>query len=182
MIEQRTSILLITGPVGVGKSVVADAIFEMLRQTSAPVALINFDELTYASPLRNDPYGTKLGLKNLHSIWENYVEAGVNNLIIPYVIEDQAGIEHFRGSIPGSSITVVRLDASIETLHKRLRGRQLGGDLEWHLQRAVELSDTFKTSDMEEIVVNTEGITIDQAAEKVLSHWDAITERHLSLG
>jgi len=162
-------ILLITGPVGVGKSTVADEVFEILRKTSTPIALVNFDELTYASPLNNDPHGTKLGLKNLSAIWQNYYSLGIRNLIIPYVIEDQEEIERFRSSAPGSVISVVRLSASTKTLHERLRARQLGGSLEWHLERADELNSLYANNNLGNIIINTDNKTIHAVAEEVIS-------------
>jgi adenylylsulfate kinase-like enzyme len=169
--QEKPSLLLITGPTGVGKSVVADEVFEILRRASIPIALINFDELTYASPLSNDPYGTKLGLKNLRAVWPNYVEAGINSLIIPYVVESQQDIDNFRGSIPNADVLVVRLTASITTLEERLRSRPMGGSLEWHLIRAQELTDHYAGNNIGDIVIDTNNRTIYQVAEEVITKW-----------
>ncbi len=48
--KPTTSVLIITGTVGVGKSSVANEVFEVLQRTSQPVALINLDEFGYVSP------------------------------------------------------------------------------------------------------------------------------------
>lgn len=169
--QENPSILLITGPTGVGKSVVADEVFEILRKTSSPIALINFDELTYASPLADDAYGTKLGLKNLRTMWPNYIEAGIKSLIIPYVIENQQDIDNFRDSVPNADILVIRLTASMQVLDDRLRNRPMGGSLEWHLNRAQELTDHYARNDIGDIVIDTDSKTIRQVAEEVVARW-----------
>ena len=75
---QKVPLLLITGTVGVGKSSVADEVFEILKARGNPVALINLDELGYAHPKpEDDPYQLRLRLKNLAAVWPNYCEIGV---------------------------------------------------------------------------------------------------------
>ncbi len=170
--HENASILLVTGPVGVGKSSVADEVFEILRRTSASVALINFDELTYASPRsKDDPYGTKLGLKNLSAIWPNYIEAGIDNFIIPYVVETKRDIDRFGASISGADVWVVRLAASIGVLRERLRNRPMGGSLEWHLNRAAELNDLYAASGIGDLVIDTDNKTIRAIADEVIQSW-----------
>ena len=169
--REKASLLLFTGPTGVGKSVVADEVFEILRKTSTPIALVNFDELTYASPLADDPHGTKLGLKNLRTMWPNYVEAGANKLIIPYVIESQQDIDNLRASVPNADIFVVRLAASMAALEDRLRNRPMGGSLEWHLSRAQELTNHYTNNNIGDIVIDTDNKTIHEVAEEVIAKW-----------
>lgn len=170
--QTPSSLLLITGPVGVGKSAVADEVFELLRKTPVRVALVNFDELTYVSPRPdNDKYGTRVGLKSLAAIWENYRQIGARNLTIPYVFETQEGIDRFATAVPDCRVTTVRLTADINTLKDRLSQRPMGGDLEWHLQRSEELSNHYATSDIGDAIINTEDKTIREVAEEVIDCW-----------
>lgn len=173
--QEKASLLLITGPTGVGKSVVADEVFEILRKTSTPIALINFDELTYASPLADDPHGTKLGLKNLRAMWPNYVEVGANKLIIPYVIESQQDIDNFRANVSNADILAIRLTASAAILEDRLRNRPMGGSLEWHLARAQELTNHYASNNISDIVIDTDNKTIHEVAEEVIAKWSPST-------
>lgn len=125
--QTKTPVLLITGTIGVGKSSVADEVFEILKEQLLPVALINLDEFGYAYPHPNDdPLNFRLRLKNLASVWINYKEAGVSGLIIPFVIKDQAQLDHFHQAIPGAQLFVVRLDAPLAVLEERIRNRPMG--------------------------------------------------------
>jgi len=60
-------------------------------------------------------------------LWWNVVET-----------RDQRG--EYERAIPNAAIQIVRLTASLSTLHQRLAGRESGGSLEWHQHRAAELT------------------------------------------
>lgn len=182
MTLQNISLLLTTGTIGVGKTSVADEMFEILSKQAQPVALINLDELGYANPRpEDDPLNKQLRLKNLASIWPNYIEAGVKFAIVPYVIENHEELEEFCKTVPGAQVSVVLLNASGSILEKRIRNRLMGGSLEWNLNRAQELDDILKKANIEDVVVNTEDKTIPQAAEEVIVEWKKlITNRNLA--
>lgn len=165
-------LLLITGTVGVGKSSVADEVFEILKAQSKPVALINLDELGYAQPTpQDDLFNTRLRLKNLSAVWPNYRDAGVEALIIPYVVENGEGIERFRKAIPNADIFVVRLDAPQTILEERILNRPMGGNNEWHIKRASELAVTLQQSGVEDAVIDTQDKTISEVAKEVIAKW-----------
>lgn len=168
----KASILFITGTVGVGKSSVADEVFEILKAQAKPVALINVDELGYAYPHpQDDPFHTRLRLKNLTAIWPNYREAGVKALIIPYVIESRKSLERFSEAVPNADIFVVRLDAPLPVLEDRIRNRPLGGDEEWHIKRAAELAAILEQTGVADVTIDTERKTISEVAQEVIAKW-----------
>lgn len=168
----KVPLLLITGTVGVGKSSVADEVFEILKAQAKPIALINVDELGYAYPYpQDDPFHTRLRLKNLAAIWPNYYEAGVKALIIPYVIESRNSLERFREAIPSADIFVVRLDAPLPVLEDRIRNRPMGGDEEWHIKRAAELAATIEKVGVENMAIDTEHKSIAEVAQEVIAKW-----------
>lgn len=170
--DEKVHLLIITGPVGVGKTAVGDEVFEILKSEMQPISLVNLDELGYVYPkAADDPYGTHIGLKNLGVIWTNYVELGAKRLIIPYVVETLKGIERFHKIIPHAHITTVRLDATVATLHQRLSNRPMGGSLEWHLNRAVELVSVFERSQIGDLVIDTNDKTVSEIAREILSGW-----------
>lgn len=168
----KVPLLLITGTVGVGKSSVADEVFEILKAQSKPVALINLDEFGYAYPTpQGDPFHMRLRLKNLAAVWPNYQEAGVKALIIPYVIAGRESIERFHESIPNADIFVVRLDAPQAVLEERIRNRPMGGGEEWHIKRAAELTAILERAGVEDIMVDTEHKTITEVAREIITKW-----------
>jgi len=150
--------IIVTGPVGVGKSTVAEAMGYELLAAKVPHANVDFDQLTacYPRPVDDQPWGTKLGLANLAAMWTNYEAAGARRLIIARVIESRAELEGFRQAVPGAEILVVRLRATPATLQARVRTRGPWWDMEWHLARAVELAAQMDAQPMEDLLVETD--------------------------
>lgn len=172
--SQKISILLITGTVGVGKTSVADEVYEILKHKNDPVALINIDELGYAVPHPDDDrFNIRLQLKNLSAIWPNYSELGVESLIVPCVIENKGDVEHFRNMLPSSDIFVVRLTASLSTVEDRIKGRLMGGSLDWHLKRAQELEEIFEHQSFEDVLISNEAKMITEVANEVIAAWSS---------
>lgn len=177
----RTQILVITGTVGVGKSSVADEVYEILKKQSAHLALINLDELGYTGTApKDDPFNINLRFKNLQAIWKNYEEAGTKGVIIPFVVEHRQSIKRFTQAIPNADIHVIRLDAPIDVVKERIRKRPMGGSLEWHLKRAAELAQILKHNKPEDIVIETVGKSISDVAKEIIKSWDNLKHEQFS--
>jgi chloramphenicol 3-O-phosphotransferase len=162
-------ILLLTGPVGVGKTSVAMAISELLNERGEPHAVIDQDWLRWCHPSpSHDPFHIQLGLRNLAAVWANYRSAGAARLILADVVEARADLEAYRGAIPGAAIILVRLHAALPTLHARLAVREAGASLHWHQQRAGELIVQMERDALEDLRVDTEGKPIEEIAAEVL--------------
>jgi len=170
------SILIITGPVGAGKTTIAESLFDLLSENKTPCAVIDFDWLTaaYPPPL-NDRFNFYLGIANLRSILPNYLSMGIKIFIIPTVVESKEEIEKFKELINETDIFVIRLSGELATLHKRLDKRETGKMLNWHKKRAKELIDLFADKQLENIIVDTENKSIDSITEEVLKVWPGST-------
>jgi molybdopterin-guanine dinucleotide biosynthesis protein len=162
--------ILVTGPVGVGKTTLIAEMSAVLGEAQVPHAAVDFDHLTasFPRPASDDQWGTQLGFANLAAIWRNYQAAGARRLLIARVIEARPELEGFRTAVPGAEITVVRLRASLATLHTRLRGRGQGSGLQWHLDRAVELGPQMDESPVEDLLVQTEDRDPTTMAREIL--------------
>ncbi len=169
----RVSVLIVTGPVGVGKTKTSDEVSKLLTDQGVRNAVIDMDALRWAYPRpEGDPFNAKFGIINLRTVWPNYQVFGVTHLIIPNVIETQSGIEEIASVIPDCVVFTVRLSATDETLRIRLQGREIGKSLEWHENRAVELNAHFSNNEVADVVIDTDGVAVDRVARMVLDRWD----------
>lgn len=166
----RVPTILVTGPVGVGKTTLIDAMSGLLRGADVPHATVDFDQLTACYPRSpdDDGWGTKLGLTNLAALWRNYSALGADRLLIARVIEDRGELDGYRGAVPAAEIVVVRLRASAGTLQQRVRSRGEGRGMQWHLDRAVELATIMEEQRVEDFVVETEGRQPGELARETL--------------
>ena len=161
--------IIVTGPVGVGKSTVAEAMGYLLLAAKVPHANVDFDQLTAGPrPTDDDVWGTKLGLSNLGAIWKNYQLAGARRLIIARVIESRSELDGFRQAVPGADIVLVRLRAAAETLQARVRRRGPWRDMEWHLKRSVELGAQLDAQPFEDVLIETDDRDVTAVARDVL--------------
>lgn len=174
MEKHKIPVLIIIGPVGVGKTTVSDAVSEILIERSIPHAVIDLDNLRYAFPRPSkDPFHAELGYKNLAAVWKNYKDVGVTFIVIPNVLEERSDEEKIKEAIPGAKVTVVRLRAPIETIHNRLKTREKSEkSLNWHLNRAAQLNDQLEQSKIEDFVVDIDDKAPSEIAKEILSRFD----------
>ena len=166
----RVPVLLITGPVGVGKTTVALEVSALLERAGVPHACADMDSLRWCYPSpSHDPFRVALGLQNLAAVWANCRAAGAERLVLAGVVESRDELAGYRTAVPGATILVVRLRASVGTLTGRVAGREVGAGREWHLRRAAELAAQMDRDRVEDIVVETEGRSVPAVAREVLA-------------
>lgn len=167
-------VLVVTGPVGSGKTSVGMAISGMLDAAGITHALVDVDRLTHLYPRsRHDPFARELATKNLAAVWSNYQAAGARCLIISDVVESHTDLERYRSAIPGATTLLVRLQTSLPTLTNRLTARETEDSLGWYLHRAEELAAQMDSDGLEDLLVDTEGKAIIDVAREiwVRSNW-----------
>lgn len=170
--QVRVPVMIITGPVGAGKTTVASEVSELLEQAEIAHAFVDLDALRWCYPRRpGDRFSTRLAMKNLAAIWPNFREYGATSLVVADVIESRGELDRYRVAITGADIFVVRLTASLSTLAERLKRRELGAGLAWHLQRAPELTAIMERNNVEDLLVATDGKTVTEIAREILAVW-----------
>jgi len=148
--------LLITGPVGVGKTTVAGEASNLLGEAGVSHAFVDIDALRWCFPAPpDDRFRVGIGLRNLAAVWATYREHGVDRLILADVLEDRADLVGYMRAVPGAAITIVRLRAPGATLAAQVARRETGGGLDWHLARAAELAAQMDRDRVEELLIET---------------------------
>jgi len=128
-------VLLLTGPVGAGKSTVANEAARLLRELDVPHALVDLAWIGQCWPVpRDDPWNERLVHQNLACMWSNFSRAGVDRLIVGRVLEARSLLRHLAEAVPGARITVVRLRVRLEVLEARIRAREAARDSDWFLR------------------------------------------------
>jgi deoxyadenosine/deoxycytidine kinase len=130
-------VLIVTGPVGVGKSTVLCEADVLLVRAGMRHATVDLDEIARA--WSDDPdLGRRLVRDNLTSLWANFSAEGARRLLVGGLLESRSDLARMVDGIPGASTVVVRLDAPLAVLEQRLRRRQPGSEEEisaarwWH--------------------------------------------------
>jgi len=131
---------VITGPCGVGKSSVAFECMNMLERDGVPAAMVDA-ELAYFHPKPpDDPHGYAIAEEGLRALRRIYASQGLTRLLLARVVENQEQLAIIERAVPGARTRVFRLVAGRETIVERLRTREIGSALEWHVRRSDEIA------------------------------------------
>lgn len=161
-------VLLLTGPVGVGKSTVAATAEELLREANVSHAMIDLDALEHSWPVPpDDPWNERVAHRNLACMWANFAQAGAQRLLLTRVLEDRSLLRHVAEAVPGAEFTVVRLAAPLEVLRARIRSRE-AGDPSWFLGAAAHTSAAFGRTRVEDYLVDNDDRPVFEVAGEVL--------------
>ncbi|MBJ3808295.1 hypothetical protein [Streptomyces flavofungini] len=135
-------VVLIGGCSGVGKSSVGWEVAALLRAADIGHALIEGDFLDAVHPApAGDPHRSHLTRRNLAALWANYADLGCRRLIYPNTASVLPSEEWlFTTALGGPRLIRVLLTATADTVEQRLRGRELGSELDQQLRRSAFMS------------------------------------------
>jgi adenylylsulfate kinase-like enzyme len=158
------SVLWVCGPPGVGKTAVAWEVYQRLARAGAAPAYVDVDQLGMCYPATSsDPERHRLKALNVASLCANFAAAGARGLIVSGVVDAERGPE-IDG--PGMSQVIVgRLRVDPGELRARL-GRRKGSVAE--PDATVEVATRLDRSSFAEWCVDTTGLSIDEAADRVM--------------
>jgi hypothetical protein len=118
--------VLITGAYGTGKSSVVEEIAGLLEDAGVSYGAIDLDWLMWFDADVDDARREKVFLANLAAVISNYIDTGVERLLIAGAIRDEAALAAVRGPVP-IPLCVVRLSVPLPEIEARLRAAVTAG-------------------------------------------------------
>jgi adenylylsulfate kinase len=170
-------VVVVTGPVGVGKSATAAALADVLEAADIPNAMIDMDYLRWVSHRpADDPFHSRLGHKNLSAVATNACEVGARVFVLADVVETQADRLRYSDAIPGARVVIARLRVPMTRVVAQLHGRDSGDSLVWSLHRAPELEGIMDAAGIGsasgDFIVSADGETPEAIAQEIARRLD----------
>jgi dephospho-CoA kinase len=166
--EQSSPVLILSGTVGAGKSTILNEVHTLLERARVPHVCVDADALAMSWPARG-AFNQIAVLDNLRSVWANARAAGAERLVLACVVESREDLDAYRRAVPGAQITVCQLVAPEEVRKSRLRQRELGAGLEWHLQRTEELRQILEDAAVHDFSVINDDRSVQDVAYEALA-------------
>lgn len=169
--DERSSVVLIGGRSGVGKTTVAHALHALLTRADVPHAVIEGDYLDLAHPA---PHAHRLAERNLAAVWSAYRELGYRRLVYTNTVSPQYADDLAAAMGDRPHVTAVLLTASDEDAHARLAQREHGAELAAHVGRSTRAAVALEQGCPPAVHrVDTTGRTPDELAHQIatLAHW-----------
>jgi len=161
------SLLILTGTMGAGKTVVLGEASDILAQRQIIHAAIDLDAFGLAH-LPDAARSDDVMYDNLRSICRNYAALGVQRFLVARAIEDRAQLKLCRDIIPAISTVVCRLTASIEVMKRRVQVRDLGISRREYVARVAKLNVILDRARLEDFAVANESRSLTDVALEVL--------------
>jgi len=149
-----THLLVVNGTVGVGKTSVAEAAADLLRERGVPYGWVDVDVLRRAYPTApDDPFGQEVALDHLRAMAGVFARREYRHVLLAEVIERPEDRELYERAFDGAELTVVRLTAPEATRLARIVAREPDPWRDWHLARTVELDAILDTAGVDDAIV-----------------------------
>ena len=176
---QLTPVVVVTGPVGAGKSTVAAALCDLLAEREVRAALVDMDYLRWLYPAHpDDRFSARLGFRNLAAIWPNLLAAGATCVVLADVVEDMDQRKTYQDLMPGAEVTIVRLNVPLDLVAERLAQRESGADLEWSVRRAPELQAIMERAAIGDLVIDVGSRLPQSVATEIADHLALLPPSH----
>ena len=132
---EASKALFIGGRAGVGKSSVGYELHAQLSAARVQHCLIEGDNLDQAWPV---PHEHGLAEQNLAAMWANYRALGYHRMIYTNTasVFDKVIRELTTAMDDSPQVTAVLLTCSDATARQRLSQREIGSELNWHIERS----------------------------------------------
>jgi len=165
-------LLIITGTMGSGKSMVLGEASDILAQRQIVHAAIDLDALGLAHlPHARDSSAVRpdgVMYDNLRSICTNYAALGVQRFLVARALEERAQLELCRNIIPAANTVVCRLTASLRAMERRVQTRESGISRQDYVARVAKLNAALDRARLEDFAVVNENRSLTEVALEML--------------
>ncbi len=176
------TVVVITGPVGAGKTTTANALFELLVHRQIAVVLYDMDAFRHVHRLpTGDAFAADLGYRAVAGAWRALCDSQFDDPGMPHlalladVVETSAQRADYERAFPGARVMIVRLQVALTELVHRLEQREPDHQIDWYRQRAAVLHDQFIDRQIGDLVLEVGANTPEQLAAAI---WLAVAPQH----
>lgn len=169
--DAGTRVLVVNGTMGAGKTTIASAVADLLREREVPHAWVDVDALCQVWPTTpGDPFAQGLVFEQLAVLAPGLAARGLRHVVLPRVVEDADDRERYEQAFDGADVVIVRVDASVDVRVARLAAREPEGYWQdFALARTRELAAVLERLDLDDAVVLNEGRSKPEVAADVLA-------------
>ena len=159
-------LLVLTGPVGAGKTRILDAVAELLRRADVDHVAVDVDALCGYWPwTHGDPFNRHAGLLALEVMCKTARDRGIKHVVLAEVLEHPHDVTRYGAAAAATTTTVVRLAPPPGVLATRIESRDRDVDVGQELARAAELAELMASASVGDLVVANSGTPLETATE-----------------
>lgn len=160
-------VLVVTGPIGVGKTAVLHEVDSLLVAPGSCHATVEMEEIARCWAPATELARSAIAFRNLAALWSSFAAVGADRLILSALVEHRSDVEGVSHAVPGAVVTIARLHAPLPVLEERIRSREAGEAVEGELDGARWWMRRFEEQHPEDFVVETDR-PIRAVAEELL--------------
>ena len=166
--QEDGSVLLLTGTLATGKTTIAAEIATILAERGERIITVDLDQLGMGFIPDGEDRLRRLRIENLAAIWPNVLSAGFSRVVLSGAVAATDELDPIRDAVKPALVTVIRLRTSASALEARLRARDTGHRLEYHLTILPEIERTLDETRLEDYSVENDGSSPRDVAGSVL--------------
>jgi hypothetical protein len=160
-------VLVVTGPIGVGKTAVLYEADSLLIETDGRHATVELEDIARCWTKAAESSRASFVYQNLAALWSNFAAAGASRLLLSALVERRSELERVSQAVPGAAVTVVRLHAPLPVLEQRIRRREAAAP-DGELDGARWWTRHFDDEQPEDYLFETDKRPVREIAREVL--------------
>lgn len=175
LVTERIPAIVITGPVGAGKSTIMTAMSQLFDHQAISHVAFDMDYLRWVHPNpAGDPFAAQLGYHNLAAIWPNVQIVSPQCVLLADVVERRSQVQDYLAAMPGTDVTIIRLQVPMPLILDRLAGRENETTIAWYRQRAPELQTLMEREQVADTVIDVGHRSPEEVAAEILQRTGTI--------